>query len=119
MSHNEKYRKLINSTRWIKLRNEKMHNDPFCERCRERGRFVTATEVHHKVPVESVTDFLKMSFLAYDYSNLMSVCRKCHKELHSERHARARQESRRRRFAEIRERVRGFLRKAGNPGGDF
>lgn len=82
MSRNPKYTKLINSWKWQKLRREQLSRKPLCEVCEQRGRVVAATEVHHKTPVESVSDFAGMEFLAYDRTNLMSLCHDCHREIH-------------------------------------
>jgi 5-methylcytosine-specific restriction enzyme A len=47
-------------------------DNPLCERCLEQGRTIVAVDVHHKVKVSDDRD------LAMEWSNLMSVCRKCH-----------------------------------------
>lgn len=79
---NPKYTKLINSWRWQKLRRAHLEAHPMCEQCLKRGRVVAATEVHHMTPVSSVSDELGMERLAYDPSNLMSLCCQCHKDIH-------------------------------------
>ena len=43
-----------------------------------------ADEVHHIVPIESVSDVKSMEMLAFDDTNLMSVCRECHHAIHNE-----------------------------------
>jgi 5-methylcytosine-specific restriction protein A len=48
--------------------------EPFCRRCREKGRLTFATQTHHIVPLsEGGTN---------EASNLMPVCDSCHQELH-------------------------------------
>lgn len=84
------YLKLMSSRRWVDLRNNKIRAQPLCERCLLNNRTTLAQEVHHKEPVEGAATDVQAIRLAYDYSNLMSVCRKCHYELHKEmrRHSR-------------------------------
>jgi|DEB0MinimDraft_10_1074344.scaffolds.fasta_scaffold134842_2 5-methylcytosine-specific restriction protein A len=57
--------------RWIKLRDYKRRMDPLCEKCTCN----VMSDVHHIVPI-------KLGGAIYDLSNLMSLCRKCHNEIH-------------------------------------
>ena len=82
MSHNPKYTALINSWDWQKLRAKKLAANPLCEECQRHGRIRAAQEVHHITPVGSVDDAQGMRALAYDWKNLMSVCKECHKAIH-------------------------------------
>lgn len=82
MSRNPIYIKHINSKRWRELREKKLQEHPVCEVCEEEGRSTLATEVHHRIPVESVVSESKMKELMFRYSNLMSVCHACHAEIH-------------------------------------
>lgn len=84
MSKDANYVKLINTARWKHLRLKKLQDKPLCECCHDEGRITPATEVHHIIPVETVTTIIQMDKLMYDYHNLMSVCRGCHKEIHLE-----------------------------------
>ena len=60
--------------RWRKLRTRFLNSHPFCEQCRQQGRYTLATEVHHVKPLaDGGTNEL---------SNLMSLCRSCHAKLH-------------------------------------
>ena len=79
-----KYRQLINTHRWVKLRAKKVSASPLCEACLERDITTPVQEVHHIVPIESAPDFETMKLLAYDIKNLQSLCRECHKEAHRE-----------------------------------
>jgi 5-methylcytosine-specific restriction enzyme A len=58
--------------RWIGLRALKLATDPLCEVCRARGDLTPAGHVHHKQPRKQRPD------LAYEWSNLESVCPPCH-----------------------------------------
>ena len=91
-SANPDYRAIITGKRWQELRGMKMlknaiDNGGFCEECvkhyQDGGpRPRKATEVHHIVPIESVTSRKDMEALAYDESNLIALCSKCHHEAH-------------------------------------
>jgi len=84
MAKDTNYIKLINQKRWKLLRLRKLRANPICECCREKERITPAREVHHIVPVESVTAITQMEMLMFDYNNLMAVCSKCHSEIHAE-----------------------------------
>lgn len=77
-------RKVYNSQRWRDLRMLKFTYNPLCELCQREGRVALADDIHH---IRSFNDAASMSealFLAYDYDNLMSLCKQCHKRLHDE-----------------------------------
>lgn len=82
MSRNPIYIKLINSKEWKSLRKRKLTDKPICEVCEESGKSTLAEEVHHKIPVESVSSEHQMKRLMFSYNNLMSVCHTCHAEIH-------------------------------------
>ncbi len=82
MSRNPIYIKLINTTRWRKLRAKKMRANPICELCDERNRSTLATEVHHVVPCETEATERGIEGLMFHYMNLQSLCHECHKEVH-------------------------------------
>jgi len=82
MSRNPIYKALINSTRWRKLRAEKLRSNPICEECERKDRSTIATEVHHIVPVESVSGRAGMERLMFSWLNLQSLCHACHVETH-------------------------------------
>lgn len=64
------------SKEWRILRAKKLHDEPFCERCKYKYNKATfATIVNHIQPVTKNPE-LKLS-----YSNLESVCDKCHFEI--------------------------------------
>ncbi len=103
MSRNDTaYHRLLNTPRWRGLRAAQLGREPFCADCARHGVTEPATEVHHVVPVERERDPERMRRLAYDPMNLVSLCRRCHRERHrsmgsqtaEERLARARAEAR-------------------------
>lgn len=75
----ENYVKLIQSTRWRKLRNQYLRDHPVCECCHK----YLATEVHHIQPLTKFrNDPEKMEIMAFDEDNLMAVDSSCHVMLH-------------------------------------
>lgn len=57
---------------WRRLRGLKLAEDPFCERCLERGITVPAVDVHH------IQEIALRPELALEYTNLESLCKTCH-----------------------------------------
>ena len=84
MSKDANYIKLINTTRWKRLRLTKLQSQPLCECCKNNGKITPASEVHHITPVESVTTIEQMEILMFDFNNLMSICHECHVNIHAE-----------------------------------
>lgn len=82
MSRNPIYIKQINSKEWKNLRKRKLTDKPICEVCEDLGKSTLAEEVHHKIPVESVSAEHQMKRLMFSYNNLLSVCHACHAEIH-------------------------------------
>ncbi len=78
-------RKIYNSERWRRLRAWKFANDPLCEMCLKEGHTVPAEDIHHVVSFMSADDIEQRQFLAYDYDNLMSLCKRCHQKIHNKR----------------------------------
>ena len=70
---------------WQSIRRAYVHAHPLCERCMKAGRYVRVEEVHHIKPLaDGGTN---------DESNLMSLCRKCHAEIHAEMGTRSHNET--------------------------
>ncbi|WP_315170176.1 HNH endonuclease signature motif containing protein [Alloprevotella tannerae] len=84
MAKDATYKRLIQDKRWMRLRRAKLSETPLCERCTKEGRVRAATEVHHVVPIESAISEAEKTRLAYDFSNLQSLCRECHTKTHTE-----------------------------------
>jgi hypothetical protein len=76
------YQNIYHNKKWIDIRNYKMMMFPMCEICEDKGLSELATEVHHIVPFKFGKDDKEIKILAYSYLNTLSVCSKCHKELH-------------------------------------
>ena len=58
--------------RWRKLRLRYLVDNPLCIECKRSGRTEAAVDVHHKIRRMDAPE------LAYDVSNLESLCRSCH-----------------------------------------
>ena len=84
MAKDKDYKKLIHTTRWLRLRRDKLSDFPLCERCEEEGRVTAATEVHHIIPVENGLTRQEKERLMYDYTNLKALCHDCHVKTHTE-----------------------------------
>lgn len=76
---------LINTSRWRRLRAIHLSEHPWCQRCLEKWNiYISANCVHHIVPVESTHNHEAMEQLCYSSTNLMSLCSKCHHDIHNE-----------------------------------
>lgn len=73
-----------NTKLWRNLRDTYLRDNPLCECCRDHYDKVTpATEVHHKIPFLRGRTEEERTELLLDDTNLMSVCRECHLEIHN------------------------------------
>lgn len=78
-------RKIYNSVRWRRLRAWKFTCNPLCENCLKEGKTVPAEDIHHIVSFMSTDDPQQRLFLAYDFDNLMSLCKQCHQNIHNKK----------------------------------
>lgn len=102
MKRNKTYVRMINSMRWVRLRRQKLMDCPWCEMCKVR---TPAVEVHHKVPVESVSSPLDMERLMFDYANLQSLCHQCHVQVHVDLKSKSKETQRQRAENETKEAI--------------
>lgn len=82
-SYDAERRKIYSSERWRRLRAWKFACNPLCEDCEEQGKTTPAEDIHHIISFMSVTDPSERLFLAYDFDNLRSLCKKCHQKHHN------------------------------------
>lgn len=75
--------KIYNTQRWRDLRAWKMTNDPLCEECLKNDKATAVEDVHHIVSFMSTDDPVERNRLAFDYNNLMSICKECHAKKHA------------------------------------
>ena len=85
-SYDNERRKIYNSERWRRLRAWKFANTPLCESCQKEGKITPAEDIHHIVSFMSVEDQQRRITLAYDYDNLMSLCKQHHQKIHNADH---------------------------------
>lgn len=69
---------IYNTKTWRAMRMSKLMENPICECCNSR----LSTTVHHIYEISKGRDELEMQQLAFDYSNLQSLCEQCHIEKH-------------------------------------
>ena len=65
-------------SKWVKVRDLKLKQNPLCEMCLNDNKTTLATLVHH-IKLVSTHPELRLVM-----SNLMSLCVKCHDEIHNE-----------------------------------
>lgn len=82
MAHSKLYVQLMNSREWRELREAKLRANPLCERCQAQGYVTAARCVHHLVPVESGRTEDDCRRLAFQFTNLQSLCFQHHAEIH-------------------------------------
>ena len=78
-------RKIYNSQRWRHLRRIKFAMSPLCELCLKDNKVTPAEDIHHIVSFMSVSDPVQQYQLAYDVSNLMSLCKIHHQQIHNKK----------------------------------
>lgn len=79
--------------RWLRFRQKILRRDKYqCQRCKRYGRITEATEVHHIEHLEDAPE------RAYDPSNVVSLCHRCHNAQHPEKAATMNQNKRRWRY---------------------
>lgn len=76
-------RKIYNSERWRRLRAWKFACNPLCEMCLKEDKTVPAEDIHHIISFMSTDDLQQRLYLAYDFDNLMSLCKQCHGSIHN------------------------------------
>lgn len=59
---------------WRRIRDRHLAENPLCECCKEQGRYVLATLVHHITPLSDGG--------THDAENLMSLCVSCYERMH-------------------------------------
>lgn len=96
MSRNKYYQSLLNAKKWKELRQWKLNQNPLCELCQREGKVVSAVDVHHITPVETGQTQDEMKQLAYDPTNLQSLCIAHHIQVHAEAKSHTRESHERR-----------------------
>lgn len=72
-----------NSALWRTTRLEYKTKHPICERCLHEGRVTPMTDVHHMCKIGNGRNARERWMLLSDKDNLVSLCEKCHHEVHA------------------------------------
>ena len=74
--------KLYNIPEYRKLRETHIMRHPLCEMCLQDGIITPVQDVHHKRPFGWALNEEEQISLLLDPDNLISLCKKHHKEVH-------------------------------------
>lgn len=74
---------IYNTPEWKALRKAKRMANPICEICWSKGIVKPVEEIHHIKPILSGKDENEMKDIAFDYYNLISLCKECHHQIHN------------------------------------
>lgn len=81
--NNSEIANIYNSKQWKDLRNLYLLEHPLCEKCLELGKVSATEEIHHIRKISSGRSEEEMKEIAYDYGNLMALCKECHHKIHN------------------------------------
>lgn len=81
--NDEERKKIYATTKWRKLRLAKLMEQPLCEMCLKEGKTKLGEDVHHIISFLSTNDPNKRKQLAFDYNNLMTICKYHHQLIHN------------------------------------
>lgn len=79
---NDNHRYVYNTTTWRLLRLKKLHDNPLCEQCQDKGIIRSASEVDHIIPISNGKTKIEKQGIGFDIKNLQSLCKECHKAKH-------------------------------------
>ena len=83
--NNDNHNLVYNTRQWKILRLNYLKNSPYCTLCFQNNKLELAVDVHHIKPFAHITDNQEKLKLAFDYNNLMGLCKECHKLKHSKK----------------------------------
>lgn len=73
--------KVYNSSRWQRLRTQHIEQYPLCAECLRKGVYTAGTDVHH-IESYTVANPIERERLAFDPTNLETLCKQCHQLEH-------------------------------------
>ena len=79
---NLNHKAVYNTKVWKVLRLEYLKAHTLCEDCLLQGKYILASEVHHKIPISNGQTIAEKKALGYAWDNLKSLCDDCHKSKH-------------------------------------
>lgn len=82
-SNREGRQEIYNTATWRNLRKAHLQYHPLCYMCQQKGIIKGGDQVHHLISPFQFQG-LKRNELAYDADNLITLCSKCHSELHGQ-----------------------------------
>ena len=88
-----------------------MQSNPICENCHAAGIITPGTEIHHITPVDTGANNEQMELLAYNYSNLVTLCHACHVQVHKDLQSKSAKQTQARNTAKVTGFVEMFLSK--------
>ena len=74
--------KVYNTPLWKNMRLKQVQEQPLCQVCEIEGKITLAEDVHHLISFVGKNEMEKQQ-LAFNPDNIVSVCRKCHNEIHN------------------------------------
>lgn len=74
--------KIYNTPLWKGMRLKQIQEHPLCEVCNIEGRITLAEHGHHLISFVGKSEEEKQQ-LAFNTDNVISVCAKCHNEIHN------------------------------------
>lgn len=77
----EERQKIYQSTKWKELRLAKLMQQPLCELCLAKDIIKPVEDIHHIDSFMNYTGTKRLS-KAFDFNNLMSICKECHAKEH-------------------------------------
>lgn len=75
-------RSIYNSTQWKNLRASYFMEHPLCEMCLKEDKVTPAIDIHHIIPFLRGKTPLEQRDLAFNYNNLMALCKEHHQKIH-------------------------------------
>ena len=83
--HDRQSEQYYNNKAWKHLRDWFITTHPICEECNKQGIVTPATDVHHIIPFLTGKTEQERWQLFLDDNNLMSLCSKCHHNIHKQK----------------------------------
>ena len=80
---NRERMQIYNTARWRELRKAKLRNNPLCECCLKEGITTATEDIHHVVSFMDYRGY-ERTRVAFDWDNLMSLCKRCHQQMHNQ-----------------------------------
>ena len=65
------YHEVHNTRRWQGIRKAYLAKNPLCERCKLKNKIKSGEVVDHIIPIQDGGE-------AWDWSNLQTLCKRCH-----------------------------------------